>query len=83
MNEEIKNGATPASEDENEIIAIRRRKLAEAQAEGKDPFAATKYDVTAHAGEIKENFEQFDQKEVSLAGRLMSRRDMGRQILSI
>ena len=78
MNEEIKNGAAPASEDENEIIAVRRRKLAEAQAEGRDPFAVTKYDVTAHAGEIKDNFEQFDQKEVSLAGRLMSRRDMGK-----
>ena len=78
MNEEIKNGAAPALEDENEIIAVRRRKLAEAQAEGRDPFAVTKYDVTAHAGEIKDNFEQFDQKEVSLAGRLMSRRDMGK-----
>ena len=65
MNEEIKNGAAPALEDENEIIAVRRRKLAEAQAEGRDPFAVTKYDVTAHAGEIKDNFEQFDQKEVS------------------
>ena len=78
MNEEIKNGAAPALDDENEIIAVRRRKLAEAQAEGRDPFAVTKYDVTAHAGEIKDNFEQFDQKEVSLAGRLMSRRDMGK-----
>ena len=78
MNEEIKNGAAPALEDENEIIAVRRRKLAEAQAEGRDPFAVTKYDVTTHAGEIKDNFEQFDQKEVSLAGRLMSRRDMGK-----
>ena len=78
MTEEIKNGAAPALEDENEIIAVRRRKLAEAQAEGRDPFAVTKYDVTAHAGEIKDNFEQFDQKEVSLAGRLMSRRDMGK-----
>ncbi|MGN0173034.1 MAG: lysine--tRNA ligase [Acutalibacteraceae bacterium] len=65
-------------QDLNEILRLRREKLNNLQAEGKDPFVITKYDVTAHSSEIKENFEEFEGKEVSCAGRIMSKRVMGK-----
>ena len=79
MNEENKN-VLPAEEvaDENEIIAIRHQKLADLKSEGKDPFAEVSYDVTAHAEDIFGDYAAYEEKEVSLAGRLMSKRVMGK-----
>ncbi len=67
-----------AAEDLNEILQIRRDKLAKLQEEGKDPFAVTTYDITHHAEEIKQNFDSLENKDVSIAGRIMSWRDMGK-----
>ena len=52
-----------AQEDVNHLLKVRREKLAELQAAGKDPFAVTRYEVTAHSGEIKEQYEQLEGKE--------------------
>lgn len=65
-------------EDLNHLLKVRREKLAELQESGKDPFKVTKYDVTVHSSEIKENYEIWEGKEVSIAGRLMSKRVMGK-----
>jgi len=65
-------------EDLNHLLKVRREKLAELQESGKDPFKVTKYDVTVHSNEIKENYEVWEGKEVSIAGRLMSKRVMGK-----
>ena len=65
-------------QDVNELIRVRREKLAQLQADGKDPFQITKYDVTHHSTEIKENFEEMEGKTVRIAGRVMSKRVMGK-----
>ena len=62
----------------NDLLRVRREKLAELQAEGKDPFVITKYDQTHHTTEIKDNFDTLEGKTVSIAGRLMSKRVMGK-----
>lgn len=62
----------------SEQIKIRREKLAQLQAEGKDPFEITKCEVTHHSNEIKDNFEELEEKDVAIAGRLMSKRIMGK-----
>lgn len=62
----------------NELIKVKRQKLADLQAANKDPFEITKYDVTNHTKDIKDNFEEFDGKVVSIAGRIMSKRVMGK-----
>ena len=62
----------------NEILKIRREKLVELQEAGKDPFQITKYDQTHHSMEIKDNFEQLEGKTVSIAGRMMFKRVMGK-----
>ena len=59
-------------------VAVRRQKLDELRAEGHDPFAITKYERTHHSSDVKDNFEALDGKEVSVAGRLMSKRIMGK-----
>ena len=58
--------------DLNQLLKVRREKLKDLQDNGKDPFQITKFDVTAHSSEIKDNFEQMDGKEVTIAGRMMS-----------
>ena len=63
--------------DLNQLLKVRREKLAELQADGRDPFQITKYDVTAHSMDIKEQYAEFEGKEVSIAGRMMSNRVMG------
>jgi lysyl-tRNA synthetase class 2 len=65
-------------EEINALIKIKREKLAELQASGKDPFEIVKYDVTNHSAEIINNFEAFEGKEVTVAGRLMTKRVMGK-----
>lgn len=62
----------------SEQIKIRREKLAQLQAEGKDPFEITKCEVTHHSDEIRANFEELEEKDVAIAGRLMSKRIMGK-----
>ncbi len=62
----------------NELLKVRREKLATLQADGKDPFVITKYDQTHHTAEIKDNFDEMEGKTVSVAGRLMSKRVMGK-----
>ena len=64
--------------DLNQLRKVRREKLAELQTNGKDPFVITKYNQTHHSMEIKENFEELAGKEVSIAGRMMSKRVMGK-----
>ena len=73
----VPNGAAPEV-DLNEQKRIRREKLAELVAAGKDPFQITKYNQTHHSAEVKEHFDELDGKTVSIAGRLMSKRIMGK-----
>ncbi|MBE5940259.1 MAG: lysine--tRNA ligase [Lachnospiraceae bacterium] len=65
-------------QDLGALLQVRRDKLADLQSRGKDPFQITKYDVTHHSMEVKNNFEELEGKEVSLAGRIMSKRVMGK-----
>ena len=65
-------------QDLNQLLKVRREKLAALQEAGKDPFQITKYDVTHHSTEIKENFEELEGKTVRVAGRMMSKRVMGK-----
>lgn len=64
--------------DLNQLMKIRREKLSELQEQGKDPFEITKYDRTNSAGEIKANYEVFEQKDVAVAGRIIAKRIMGK-----
>ena len=66
------------TEDLNHILRARRDKLSELQAANNDPFFITKYDVDKHSTDIKDNFEELDGKSVNIAGRLMSKRVMGK-----
>lgn len=68
----------PAEQDINQLLKVRREKLADLQERGKDPFQVTKYDVTHHSKEIIENFETLNGKTVSVAGRIMAKRVMGK-----
>ncbi|MBQ4316829.1 MAG: lysine--tRNA ligase, partial [Clostridia bacterium] len=79
MSEQINNNA-PQNNEANlgDLLAVRRQKLQDLRAEGKDPFVITKYDVTHHSDEVKNNYETLEGKEVSIAGRLMSKRIMGK-----
>ena len=64
--------------DLNQLRKVRREKLAELQQNGKDPFVITKYDQTHHSQEIRDNYEELEGKQVSIAGRMMSKRVMGK-----
>ena len=65
-------------QDVNQLRKVRREKLAELQTNGKDPFKITKYDVTCHAADIKDHYEEMEGKHVSVAGRVMQKRVMGK-----
>ena len=65
-------------QDIGQLLKVRREKLAALQEAGKDPFQITKYDVTTHSRDIKENFDQMEGKSVSIAGRIMQKRVMGK-----
>ena len=65
-------------QDINQLLKVRREKLAELQEAGKDPFTITKYDVTHHSQEIKDQFDTLEGQNVSIAGRMMSKRVMGK-----
>ncbi len=64
--------------DENHLISIRKEKLKDLQAQGKDPFQITKYDRTHLSNEVKENYEELEGKDVAVAGRIMAKRIMGK-----
>ena len=69
---------TQTQEDINQLLKVRREKLSQLQESGKDPFCITKFDVTAHSTDVKEDYSQWEGKEVSMAGRMMSKRVMGK-----
>ena len=70
---------TPETEAElTEVLRVRREKLAQLVEDGKDPFQITKFDVTHHSAEIKDDFDALEGKEVVVAGRMMSKRVMGK-----
>ncbi|MEI3181604.1 MAG: lysine--tRNA ligase [Lachnospiraceae bacterium] len=70
--------ANAKEQDIHQLLKVRREKLAELQTEGKDPFQITKYDQDTHSADIKDNYAEYDGKEVSIAGRIMSKRVMGK-----
>ena len=78
MAEQNQNQQANQTEDLNHLLKVRREKLAELQESGKDPFRITKYDVTVHSMDVKEQFEEWEGKEVAIAGRMMSKRVMGK-----
>ena len=71
-------GQKGQEQDLNQLLKVRREKLADLQAAGKDPFQITKYDQTAHSADIKDHYAEYDGKEVSIAGSIMSKRVMGK-----
>ena len=75
MGEQQKHVQEP---DLNQLRKVRREKLAELQAGGKNPFEITKYDATCHAMDVKEHFDEMEGQQVSLAGRVMQKRVMGK-----
>ena len=70
------------TEDLSEILQIRRDKLAKLQEEGRDPFKITKFERTAFSADIKDSFETMENQTVKVAGRLMSKRGMGKAIFA-
>ena len=70
--------AQQQEQDINKLKKVRREKLAELQENGKNPFLITKYDVTHHSQEIREHYEELEGKTVRIAGRMMSKRVMGK-----
>ena len=75
---QINNTDVSYEEDLNALMKVRREKLLDLQNTGKDPFQITKYDATYHSEDVKNNFENLEGKEVSVAGRMMSKRIMGK-----
>lgn len=65
-------------QDVKQLLKVRREKLAALQEAGRDPFLITKFDVTHHSQEIKDSFDELEGKQVSIAGRVMSKRVMGK-----
>ena len=72
------NQAPVQEQDINQLLKVRREKLAALQETGKDPFQITKYDVTNHSADLKDEFDQYEGKTVRIAGRMMSKRVMGK-----
>ncbi len=78
MAEQQKGKQQKQEPDINQLLKVRREKLAELQAAGNDPFRITKYDVSVHSADVKEEYENYEGKDVSIAGRMMSKRVMGK-----
>ncbi len=78
MSEVMENPNQEVQQDLSEILKVRREKLANLQQEGRDPFRETKYEVSHYAQDIKDNFDALEGSEVTVAGRLMSKRGMGK-----
>ncbi|MEG2570385.1 MAG: lysine--tRNA ligase [Clostridia bacterium] len=77
MSEEVNTGA-PEEQDLNEIMRVRREKLDKLCEEGRNPYEIVKYNQTHHSAQVLEKFDELEGSEVALAGRMMSRRDMGK-----
>ncbi len=73
-----KNNAPEPQQDLSEILRVRREKLSALQSEGRDPFQETKFVVSCRAQEIKDRFDELEGTEITIAGRLMSKRGMGK-----
>ena len=78
MAEQNNQNNQPKEQDINQLLKVRREKLAALQEAGKDPFQITKFDVTHHSRDIKDHFEEMEGKNVTVAGRIMSKRVMGK-----
>ncbi len=78
MAEQQSQGQAQTQEDLNQLLKVRREKLAQLKEAGRDPFQITKYQVTAHSTDVKEDYDRWEGKEVSIAGRMMSKRVMGK-----
>ncbi len=79
---DVRQDAVQEEPSLSELLQIRRDKLADLREKGQDPFVITKFDVTHHSDEIKDRFEEMEGQEVRLAGRLMSKRGMGKAVFS-
>ena len=82
MSDEVNNRQEGQEASLSELLQIRRDKLAELQKQGKDPFQITKYNVTHHSNEVKDRFDELEGQTVSVAGRLMSKRGMGKAVFA-
>ena len=78
MSDDSKNMPGAVQQDRSEILRVRRDKLKALQDAGKDPFLETRFNVTHHAAEIKDHFDDLEGSTVSIGGRLMSKRGMGK-----
>ncbi len=78
MAQENQNQNQNQQQDVNQLLKVRREKLAALQEAGKDPFQITKFDVTHHSQEVKDNFDALEGKNVTIAGRMMFKRIMGK-----
>ncbi|MGN1204597.1 MAG: OB-fold nucleic acid binding domain-containing protein, partial [Lachnospiraceae bacterium] len=78
QNNQGQNNQAAQEQDIHQLLKVRREKLAALQEAGKDPFKITKYDVTHHSMEIKDHFEELEGQNVSIAGRIMQKRVMGK-----
>ncbi len=78
MAENNQANAPAQEQDLSEILKVRREKLAALRAEGRDPFQQTRFDVSHHAQDIKDHFDELEGTEVTVGGRLMSKRGMGK-----
>lgn len=78
MSQEVENNVLPTAEEMSEFLKVRREKLAELRENGKDPFQITTYHVDAYAKDINDKFDEYEGKMVSIAGRIMSKRGMGK-----
>ncbi len=79
MAENIQNQTAPQTEENlNDLIRVRREKLKNLQDDGRDPFQIRRFDVTHHSEDVKAHFEELEEKEVTVAGRMMSKRIMGK-----
>ena len=78
MAENNQANAPAQEQDLSEILKVRRKKLAALRAEGRDPFQQTRFDVSHHAQDIKDHFDELEGTEVTVGGRLMSKRGMGK-----
>ena len=78
MAENNQANAPAQEQDLSEILKVRREKLAALRAEGRDPFQQTRFDVSHHAQDIKDYFDELEGTEVTVGGRLMSKRGMGK-----
>ena len=82
MSDQTNNQPVQEEPSLSELLQVRRDKLAALREQGQDPFVITRFDVTHHSDEIKGRFEEMEGQGVRLAGRLMSKRGMGKAVFS-